>query len=96
MGIYYFFTALIILICLLICIVVLVQNPKGGGLGAGFGGGSANLMGGVKQTTDFLEKATWTLAIALFVLCIVSNGFLPNKNAAVNEEGPKIESIFDE
>ena len=60
-------------------LVVLVQNPKGGGLGAGFGGGASNAMGGVQRTTDFLEKATWGLAIALLVLSLFSYVFLDNK-----------------
>ena len=30
-------------------------------------------MMGVKKTTDFLEKATWTLAISLIVLILGSN-----------------------
>ena len=49
---------------------VLVQNPKGGGLAAGFTGGAQ--IGGVQRTTDFLEKGTWYLMIALFALCILS------------------------
>ena len=74
---YIFLTVLIIVISILIMLVVLVQNPKGGGLGAGFGGGASNnMMGGVKQTTNFLEKATWYLAIALFVLCLATSLFV--------------------
>ena len=44
---------------------------KGGGLISNFG--SANQMMGVRQTTDFLEKATWTMAIILVVLCLMSS-----------------------
>lgn len=64
---------LIILVCLFLLLVILVQNPKGGGLSSGFG--SANQLGGVRKTTDFLEKATWTFAIALVVLSLASVGF---------------------
>ncbi len=32
---------------------------------------------GVKKTTDFLEKATWTLAIVLFALCIGAAATIP-------------------
>lgn len=64
---------LIILVCLFLILVILVQNPKGGGLSSGFG--SANQLGGVRKTTDFLEKATWTFAIALVVLSLASVGF---------------------
>ncbi len=65
-----FILVLIVFVALLLGIVVLVQNPKGGGLAVGFQG--ATQVGGVQRTTDFLEKATWYLAIALFLLCLVS------------------------
>ncbi len=91
---YSFITILIIIICLFIIAVVLIQNPKGGGLGAGFGGGSANIMGGVKQTTDFLEKATWTLAAALIVLSLLSNAFLPSERPSDTDSGTEIENII--
>ncbi|MGB1204552.1 MAG: preprotein translocase subunit SecG [Chitinophagales bacterium] len=93
---YIFLTILIIFISLLIMLFVLVQNPKGSGLGAGFGGGSSNAMGGVQQTTDFLEKTTWTLIIALFVLCIVSSAFVPENTDNPNSEKTKIENVLGE
>ena len=37
---------------------------------------------GVRKTTDFLEKATWTLGIALIVLSILSSATI-NRNEAV-------------
>jgi len=61
---------LIVIVALLLALVVLVQNPKGGGLATGFQG--ATQVGGVQRTADFLEKATWSLGIALFVLCLIS------------------------
>ena len=51
----------------------MVQNPKGGGLSSSFGGGGTQQLGGVKKTTDFLDKSTWTLATLLLVLILVSN-----------------------
>jgi len=65
-------TILIFIVCALLAIVVLIQNPKGGGLDSSFG--SAAQLGGVKKTTDFLEKSTWTLAGVLVVLCLLSVG----------------------
>ena len=50
----------------------MVQNPKGGGLSSAFGGG-ANQVGGVQNTSDFLDKSTWTLATLLLVLILLSN-----------------------
>ena len=62
---------LILVVSVLLGLVVLVQNSKGGGLISNFG--SANQMMGVRQTTDFLEKATWTMAVILVVLCLMSS-----------------------
>lgn len=62
---------LIILASILLSFLVLIQNPKGGGLAAGFAGGS-NLMG-VKRTGDILEKGTWGLVIAIMVFSLVLN-----------------------
>ena len=63
-----FITVIILIIAFLLGAVILVQNPKGGGLAAGFTGGAS--MGGVQRTTDFLEKSTWYLVVVLFVACI--------------------------
>lgn len=65
-----FVFTLIFIVCILLILVVLVQNSKGGGLSSTFGQGNQIL--GVKQTTDWLEKATWSLAIVLVALCIFS------------------------
>ncbi len=70
---YTIFAILIIITSILLVLVVLVQNPKGGGLSSSFGGGGGNQIMGAKKTTDFLEKATWTLAIAMFALILLSN-----------------------
>ncbi|MEL6388979.1 MAG: preprotein translocase subunit SecG [Bacteroidota bacterium] len=65
-------TILIALVSLLLMFVVLIQNPKGGGLDTTFGGGGATQMFGAARSTDLIEKITWGLAIALFVLCILT------------------------
>ncbi|MBP3420398.1 MAG: preprotein translocase subunit SecG [Marinifilaceae bacterium] len=65
------FYVLIGLACILLILIVLVQNPKGGGLSSTFAG--SNQILGVKKTNDFLEKATWTLAIVVGLFCIVSS-----------------------
>ena len=77
---YTIFAVLIIITSILLVLVVLVQNPKGGGLSSSFGGGSGNQIMGAKKTTDFLEKATWTLAIALISLSLLSNFAIPRNN----------------
>ena len=87
MQIYVLITILLIIISLLIIGVVLIQNPKGGGLGAGFGGASGAL-GGVQRSTDFIEKFMWGLAVAFLVLTILSTGFLGIKSGTPNSAAP--------
>lgn len=59
----------------------MVQNPKGGGLASSFGGGGTQSLGGVQNTTSFLDKSTWTLSIVLFTLILLSNFAAPHPNA---------------
>lgn len=73
MNTFTIFLVLIIFIAFLLVIVIMVQNPKGGGLSSSFGGGGTQQMGGVKKTTDFLDKSTWTLSIILIALILLSN-----------------------
>ena len=69
-----FITILIVLAAVLMILIVLVQNSKGGGLASGFA--SSNQIMGVRKTTDFLEKATWTLAATIVILSIASAAFI--------------------
>lgn len=80
---YAIFSILIILVCILLILMILVQNPKGGGLSSSFGG--SNQMFGVQKTTDFLDKGTWTLAIALVSLILLSN-FAIDRNTVIEED----------
>jgi preprotein translocase subunit SecG len=79
---------LLVLASILLTLVVLVQNSKGGGLAANFAAGNQTF--GVRQTADFLEKATWTLAIAILVLCLTATMSVPkgeiNTRSDVQEE----------
>jgi len=75
MGIYIFISILVILACVLVVMVVLVQNSKGGGLAANFT--SAGQSMGVRKTADFLEKSTWTLGAAIFILCLAATASIP-------------------
>lgn len=81
MGAYVIVSVLILITCILLMLVVLVQNSKGGGLASNFAGNNQYL--GVRKTTDFLEKSTWSLAIALLVLTLFSVFVIPrNTNTA--------------
>ncbi len=75
MGLYIIISVLIFITCVLLTLVVLVQNSKGGGLASSFS--SSNQFMGVRKTADFLEKTTWTLAIALLVLSLFSIFVIP-------------------
>ncbi len=65
-------TILIAAIAFFLIAAVLIQNPKGGGVDATFGGSAANQMFGAARSADLIEKVTWGLAIALLVLCIAA------------------------
>ncbi|PCJ66341.1 MAG: preprotein translocase subunit SecG [Bacteroidetes bacterium] len=80
------FTTFIILAAvasILLIFAVLIQNPKGGGIAANFS--AANQIAGVKKTNEFIEKATWTLAIALFVFAIGSRFVYSTNTEKTNE-----------
>lgn len=82
-----FLTVLIALVCVLLMLVVLIQNPKGGGVDSTFGGQGANQMFGAAKSTDFIEKLTWGLALALFALCIITV-LVVNSHSAVATDIP--------
>ena len=77
----YVLLVLILIIAILLGAVILVQNPKGTGLASGFE--AAGKIGGVQRATDFLEKSTWYLTAALFVLCIAATGAFSSGSANV-------------
>ena len=59
---------LVIIASIALGFFVLIQESKGGGLASSFA--SSNQIMGVRRTTDLVEKITWGLAIAIFVLCL--------------------------
>ncbi len=85
---YIIFSVLILIVSILLVLIVLVQNSKGGGLASGFT--SSNQFMGVRKTADFLEKATWTLATALIVFCVVATLSIPKgeevKRSAIEDQ----------
>ena len=66
---YILFVILIVLASLCMIGIVLIQESKGGGLASAFS--SANSSFGVRQTTNFIEKTTWTLAAAMVVISVI-------------------------
>jgi preprotein translocase subunit SecG len=75
-------TILIAIIAFLLIAAILIQNPKGGGVDSTFGGSQATQMFGAARSADLIEKITWGLAIALFVLCIAATFLVGSGGAA--------------
>lgn len=78
-------TILILLACVILAFFILIQNPKGGGLTGSFGAMSSQVMG-VKQSTDVMEKGTWTMIGIIGGLCVISVMFF-QKPAAIEKNG---------
>ncbi len=96
---YTVFLVLIIIVALLLILIIMVQNPKGGGLSSSFGGQGSQSLGGVQNTTNFLDRSTWTLAIALFVLILLSNFSIARDTVDTKsqvEETINNREVFDE
>jgi preprotein translocase subunit SecG len=101
MSTFSIFLILIVVVSLLLILVVMVQNPKGGGLSSSFGGGGNQVVGGVKSTNDFLDKTTWTLAVLLVALILLSNvslksAFGANESRLIDENAAPIEELVPE
>ena len=99
MSTFSIFLILIIAVCFLLVLVIMVQNPKGGGLSSSFGGGGSQIVGGVKKTGDFLDNSTWTLAILLIALILISNVALKGSFASSESkllDGEVIEEVVPE
>lgn len=71
MNTFSIFLILITFVCFLLIVAIMIQNPKGGGLDSSFGG--STVVGGVKNTNDFLDKSTWTLGGLLIALILLSS-----------------------
>ena len=73
---YTLFVILIVVASLMMIGIVLIQESKGGGLASNFS--SSNAIMGVRKTTDFIEKATWGLAIAMVIISVASAYVAPS------------------
>ncbi len=70
---------LILIASVLVILAVLVQSPKSG-MAANFG--ASNQVMGVRETTNFLEKFTWTMAAAILVLSLVATTAMDGSRVA--------------
>ena len=77
----------IIIAAILMVGIVLIQESKGGGLASNFA--SYNQIGGVRKTTDFIEKMTWGLAAAMVVISVLCAYVAPKRG----EQGPAVMKI---
>lgn len=68
---YIFLSILIVIACVLLIGAVLIQKSKGGGLASDYSQGNQYL--GYRKTTDFIEKATWSLAVFICVISILAS-----------------------
>lgn len=68
---YIFLSILIVIASILLIGAVLIQKSKGGGLASDYSSGNQYL--GYRKTTDFIEKATWSLAIFICVISICAS-----------------------
>lgn len=69
----YFATiTLFLLLCGLLCGVILIQEGKGTGLGASFGGDATDSLFGT-STADVLKRFTAWLVVIFLVSCLVLN-----------------------
>jgi preprotein translocase subunit SecG len=91
---YILISVLILIVCVLMVLVVLVQNSKGGGLASNFA--SSNQFMGVRKTADFLEKATWSLAVTLLVLSLFSIFVIPKNQMKADSTQSEIQKQIDE
>ena len=86
------YTLLVILIVVAVLLmigIVLIQESKGGGLASNFS--TYNQIGGVRKTTDFIEKTTWGLAAAMVVISVLC-AYVAPQNAGAGSVMENIEA----
>lgn len=80
-------TIIIVLASAVLAFFILVQAPKGGGLTGNLGSLSTQVMG-VKQSTDVMEKGTWSAMGIIAALCIISVMFITKPAREVRGGAP--------
>ncbi len=82
---------LILVASVLLILAVLVQSPKSG-MAANFG--AANQVMGVRESSNFLEKFTWTMAIAILVLSLVATLAMSGSMSHVSNDAVKDANVL--
>ena len=89
---YTFLVVLIIIASIILILAVLAQSPKSG-MAANFG--ASNQVMGVRQTTDFLEKFTWTMAISIVVLSFAATIAMSSHSRSQSKGDALIEQVMN-
>jgi preprotein translocase subunit SecG len=74
MLLYYFITAIHVVVCFILILVVLLQSGKGADLAGAFGGGGTQTAFGSRGPASFLSKATTISAIIFMITSILLSG----------------------
>lgn len=67
-----FTTTLLVVCCMLLVPLILLQNPKDDGPSV-YGGKSIQNLVGIGQAASLVEKATYTLALMIFILALLTS-----------------------
>lgn len=81
-------TILHILVCLFLVLVILLQQGRGGGMGAAFGGASQQVFGGA-GAGNFLTKLTEAAAFTFMFTSVLLAGLASNRGPSKYEEAAK-------
>jgi preprotein translocase subunit SecG len=88
--VYYTSLILFMVVCATLCFVIFIQESKGGGLGAAFGGDAGASVFGT-STADVLKKFTAYLATFFFVGCILLSLWTSAVGRSQSKAAPAIE-----
>jgi protein translocase SecG subunit len=85
---YTFLIGVTLLTCVLMTLVILSQQSKGGASGQ-FAGSNANQMINAPQKMDILERLTWGMMSAIFVIVLLSSFFVGGGQATIDNTNIK-------
>ena len=86
-----FLLILVIIAGVILVLFILAQNPKVVGLSSTFG--CATQIIGARQTADFLEKASWYVAIGILFIVLMTNWFVPTGTTTRERQSKMSEQI---
>ncbi|HNX95876.1 MAG TPA: preprotein translocase subunit SecG [Holophaga sp.] len=89
----FLFTLHIIVSILLVGGILLQPGSKGGGLGATFGGGSANSAFGARGAAPLLSKVTYWLAAGFMAMSLVIEVVIVKNSRSVLDRGTSVRTV---